>query len=179
MRKTPVLALIGSLILAILSVLIVSAQDATPAPTATPPFGNRNIQLFVEFDQKFATLHCPDGSPAGAFCLTVTGTTTSPTFGDLSLERTLVADISGEHDEFGGAAITSNGTLTDSDGDTLEFALRGALYLREGAADYRYIITGGTGKFDGAQGHGVVTIPPPTSNSIGTEIWLGSLRLKP
>jgi hypothetical protein len=159
----------------VLGGLFVSAQEATSEAIISPPFDNQNVQFFVQFEQEFAGTICPEGSPQGAFCLVVTGTSNSATYGELTLSRTVVADRSGERDEFGATRVTSIGSLTDSDGDTLEFELLGGLYAQQGSADYRYFITGGTGKFDEARGHGVVLVPNPTSGSTGTEIWMGGL----
>jgi hypothetical protein len=181
MQKIRLLSLFGALLcLLVIALPPLSAQDATatPQPAGEPiPFNSKYIRLFIEFDQEFTGTACPEGSPANAFCLDVSGTGTSVLFGDLTLARSLVADIRGDLDEFDRASVVSSGTLTDAEGDTVDFALRGVLYPRDGTADYIYLITGGTGKFDGAKGHGAVLIPPPTSGSTGTEIWIGSLQL--
>jgi hypothetical protein len=159
----------------ILTGLFVSAQEAPSEATIAPPFDNEHIQLFAQFEQEFHGTICPEASPQGAYCLIVTGTTILADYGELNLSRIVVADNFGERDEFGAVVVTSSGSLTDADGDTLEFNLQGGLYSQQGSADYRYFITGGTGKFERARGHGAVIVPPPTSSSTGTEIWMGSL----
>jgi hypothetical protein len=163
-----------AVMLVTLTAVFASAQEATQE-AATPPFDNPAVQFFVQFEQAFDGTICPEGSPQGAYCLSVTGTTNSATYGELSLSRTVVADNLGERDAFGAVVVSSFGILTDADGDTLEFELTGGLYQQQGAADYRYFITGGTGKFERARGHGVVMVPNPTSSSTGTEIWMGTM----
>jgi len=145
-------------------------NSVTAAPT-------RPQAIDFDFVQKFSTIHCPADAPIGYLCLNVTGNAAISAIGQASFTREVLIDIKRfdeKHptcipDETVGTATLPKGTIT--------FHAPGSVCLADGTASYGLVVTGGTGAYKGAVGGGRITVPPPTSDSGGRELWHVELYL--
>lgn len=152
----------------------VFAQDADEERAPIAP-----LHLEVNFSQNFQFgAPCASTVPAGDTCIDVTLSAPYTELGPLTVSR--VAFLNGSL--FNPSTptcipIETQGTVTLRDG-TLAMRGIGNVCFADGSASYNLIVTGGTGRYEGAIGGGEITIPPPTSNSTGRELWSMNLYLK-
>lgn len=134
------------------------------------------IHLDVNFSQAFQFgAPCAASIPAGDTCINVTLSAPYTELGPLTVSR--VAFFNGS--SFNPSTptclpIETQGTVTLRDG-TLDIRGMGNVCLADGSAAYDLVVTGGTGRYQGAIGGGQISIPPPTSSSAGRELWSFSL----
>ena len=148
---------------------------ATPAATKTlrPPTATPNTTFKITFAQRFTPTKCPDGSPAGAFCLNVSGTAIDPVLGEISMTRVAVLEFLGKKDENQCVPASTNGKLLIG-GDEVAFTASGVFCSKTSVATYNYTITGGTGQYAKASGSGVIDVPAPANTNV-VEVWSGTL----
>jgi hypothetical protein len=146
----------------VIAALVLAPLGAVAAPA-------RTVRLEALFQQKFAEIACPAGTPADRFCLRATGEGYVLGIGFARFSRTVV--IGGDFAD-GCVPASTFGTLTHRS-DTLSFAGAGSYCVVAGTAAYAFTVTGGTGALAGLTGNGTITVPPAATESTGTEIWTG------
>ena len=153
----------------------IALLGSTPAAlaNATVP-----VTLSFNFDQTYAFVACPTGTPAGYACLNVTGHQSSTFIGDVSFQRIVFVNENGynPNDPLCLPDETS-GTLT-AGSSQMTFRAAGNVCFVDGTAAYNVVITGGTGRFAGVIGGGRITVPPPATASTGQELWEIQIYLK-
>ena len=81
--------------------------------------------------------------------------------------------------------VSKTGSLVAADGDKINLAMVGTFNVTTFDVHYVFLVTGGTGRFAGATGHGTWDVPPPstfdptTGSGSGTEIFRGTITLPP
>jgi hypothetical protein len=79
--------------------------------------------------------------------------------------------------------VSKSGSLVDSDGDQINLAMVGTFNVTTFDVHYVFVITGGTGRFEGATGNGTWDVPPPTvfdpatGSGSGDEVFDGTITL--
>ena len=151
-----------------------SGQDADQDRDAMAP-----IHLQVNFSQSFQFgAPCASTVPVGDTCIDVTLDAPYTQLGPITVSR--VAFFNGSLFNPSTPAclpIETQGTVTLR-GGTLTIHGIGNVCFVDGTASYNLIVTGGTGRYAGAIGGGQITVPPPTSNSTGRELWNVDLYLQ-
>lgn len=169
----------GALLLCAAGSLLVGAAPlfAQDEDQDGPPMAP--LHLEVNFSQNFQFgAPCAATIAAGDTCIDVTLSAPQTELGPLTVSR--VAYFNGS--SFNASTptclpIETQGTVTLR-GGTLDIRGIGNVCLADGSASYNLVVTGGTGRYAGAIGGGEISIPPPTSNSTGRELWSVNLYLK-
>lgn len=154
------------------------AACALPAVAGDAAAASVPLHLNVKFNQQNALTSCPKTVPAVDSCLAVTLSASHSELGPLEVSR--VAVFNGNLYNPSTPAcipIETSGTVTLQQG-TLSFRGAGSVCFVDATAFYDLIVTGGSGRFAGAIGGGRITIPPPTTDSTGPELWSMDLYLK-
>ena len=125
----------------------------------------------VKFDQKFATVKCSTDVPAGYLCLHVSGTAAASDYAGWRFERSVAFNIKNFDDKHPTCLPDETSGTLYLGNDTLTFRAPGSVCLVDGTASYGLVVTGGTGRYKGAQGGGQITVPPPLNDTTGTELW--------
>jgi hypothetical protein len=79
--------------------------------------------------------------------------------------------------------VSKTGSLFAADGDRVDLAMVGTFNVTTFDVHYTFVVTGGTGRFQGATGNGTWDVPPPavfdpaTGNGSGTELFDGKINL--
>lgn len=121
---------------------------------------------------------CASTVPVGDTCIDVTLTAPYTELGPLTVSRIAFLNVSLFNPSTPTCIpIETQGTVTLRDG-TIGMRGVGSVCLADGTASYNLIVTGGTGRYEGVLGGGEITIPPPTSNSTGRELWSVDLYVK-
>lgn len=146
---------------------------ATTVPTVVPDGTIVPGNLQIGFAQTFTPSDCPSDATDTKLCISVKATGETSALGKITVTRTVIVQNASAGDC---NAATTTGTLTTANGDSVNMSAKGQVCLNNGSAYYNYTFSGGTGKFKNASGSGVITVPPPTDSSHGTETWSGSLN---
>jgi hypothetical protein len=168
----------AALVISTVALLTVHSEIASAASKGVVSSSlttSKTVSFHITFAQKFAQITCPVGTASTTFCLSVTGVAEHHQFDGAKFART--AFLTGVLDPSSPACnpASTNGTLTTNDGDTLTFVAHGTYCKDVQIAAYILVITSGTGKFQGASGSGIISVPPFTGPGIGSEIWDGTL----
>jgi hypothetical protein len=79
--------------------------------------------------------------------------------------------------------VSKTGSLFTADGDRIDLAMVGTFNVTTFDVHYVFVVTGGTGRFQGATGNGTWDVPPPavfdpaTGNGSGSELFDGEITL--
>ena len=79
--------------------------------------------------------------------------------------------------------VSKTGSLVAADGDRVDLAMVGTFNVTTFDVHYVFVVTGGTGRFNGATGIGTWHVPPPavfnpaTGNGSGSEFFDGVITL--
>jgi hypothetical protein len=79
--------------------------------------------------------------------------------------------------------VSKTGSLFDSNGDRVDMAMVGTFNVTTFDVHYVFVVTGGSGRFEGATGNGTFDVPPPevfdpaTGNGSGPEFFDGVITL--
>ena len=154
-------------VLAMVTLTALGAMRALANPPIPLP-----ITVGINFAESFATVACPAGSPATAFCLNVTGTANVAELGPVSFQRSVFIPDTTLYNPNYPTCIPddSAGTLTFRNG-TLTFHAIGNICLLDKSASYGLIVTGGTGAYTGVIASGQITALPPQTASTARELW--------
>jgi hypothetical protein len=153
------------------SLLRAAAISAFALSSATALSKSDTHSFSVNFQQQFKSIACPGEAPEGFHCLDVTGKGNTSALGTLTFERIVLFDLR-KFDKQHPTCIPdeTSGTLVLPAG-RLDCRAPGSVCLIDGSANYGFIITGGTGAYQGAVGAGRITVPPQTSAGTGRELW--------
>ena len=121
----------------IFGIALLGSTPAALAKASVP------VTISFNFDQTFAFVACPAGTPAGYVCLNVTGHQSSSLIGDVSFQRIVFVNENGYNpsdplclpDE-------TSGTLT-AGSNQMTFRAAGNVCFVDGTAAYNVVITGG------------------------------------
>jgi hypothetical protein len=140
MTSLPVLAVVLALTVLLLRPSHTSASAATLVP----------YQASVS--ETFSAAMCGQW----AVCITATGTGQATHLGAISEDASIVVDINPADQQNGCNLETRTTTLTAANGDTITMSGSGLTGCPESTneANDRYVVTGGTGRFQGASGSG-------------------------
>jgi hypothetical protein len=179
-RRRFVSILLVALIITLVGLLTLQAKIASAAPTravSSAQVAAKTLSFHIAFAQKFAQITCPVGNASTTFCLSVTGIAEHHEFDGAQFAR--AAFLTGVLDPSSPACnpASTNGTLMTADGDTITFTAHGTYCKDVEIAAYIFVITGGTGKFQGASGSGIISVPPFTGPGVGSETWDGTVTL--
>ena len=158
------------------------ATVSSPSPTVTRPFSltaTPNTAPFeITFQEQDTTFNCPANQSQAFACLIFQGTGRATEIGTTTMTRSAI--VASNVDNNNCHAIISTGYLATGKQDHITFTATGKYCGVTDTATYTYTITGGSGKFKGASGNGMIRVGPTTSTSGNTEnrveTWSGTLN---
>lgn len=137
------------------------------------PVGRAQAGSLVPFHAKLIQtstfIQCPTGTPAAAVCVSVTGKGTATHIGHMSKESVVILTL---FDPSCGT-FTENAIFTAANGDTITAVQAGTGCFTSPTtviATATYTVTGGTGRFSGANGSGTASA---TNNAVGPGVFVG------
>jgi hypothetical protein len=173
MKESSMKRIIG--ILALASIMTGALGVAGPAAPAAACAGT---PLKGDVFGTFFFHDCPPGAPAGALCLhdDVAGHLTH--LGRTTGSFEVVFDVAAFGEDTCGP-ISKQGSFIAANGDRLDIEATGTFCFSTLVAVYEFQVTGGTGRFGRARGHGSWVVPPPATfdgvSGTGDEFLTGKL----
>ena len=170
---------LAAAVLLLLAACASTGSHTPPAPrhSAHRPVSPRPIsgKITLSFGDAVTGARCPRAAPAGAQCFSLTASTATVDFGNLTLGPTLDAEVPAGSPACGKPARYHT-TLAGPGGTLAIIEVGPRLCLGNvGTVARHFTVTGGTGQYAGAAGSGSIAMDV---QSVGaTETWSGMIYL--